>query len=200
MVCRDVARRVGRAMFSKAQSVIIAIALGATSLLAAGSNAHAITYTFTNVPLTDGGVLNGNFTTNVYGAPDTWNLTTSGGSLPSETYANPPNVINAIASPTFDAPDTIDFFSNTEGYFVELHLAFSGNVMNGGVTLLTGGSSFECHGWVCPSDVTRFIGTLPGDEVGISATPLPAALPLMAGGLGVIGLIARNRKRKAVPA
>jgi hypothetical protein len=30
-----------------------------------------------------------------------------------------------------------------------------------------------------------------------SATPLPAALPLFAGGLGVIGLLARRRKRKA---
>jgi hypothetical protein len=31
----------------------------------------------------------------------------------------------------------------------------------------------------------------------VSATPLPAALPLFAGGLGVIGLLARRRKRKA---
>jgi hypothetical protein len=31
---------------------------------------------------------------------------------------------------------------------------------------------------------------------GVSATPLPAALPLFAGGLGVIGLLARRRKRK----
>ena len=30
-----------------------------------------------------------------------------------------------------------------------------------------------------------------------AATPLPAALPLFAGGLGVIGLLARRRKRKA---
>jgi hypothetical protein len=30
----------------------------------------------------------------------------------------------------------------------------------------------------------------------ISATPLPAALPLFAGGLGVIGLFGRRRKRK----
>jgi hypothetical protein len=30
-----------------------------------------------------------------------------------------------------------------------------------------------------------------------TATPLPAALPLFAGGLGVIGLLARRRKRKA---
>jgi hypothetical protein len=31
----------------------------------------------------------------------------------------------------------------------------------------------------------------------VTATPLPAALPLFAGGLGVIGLIGRRRKRKA---
>jgi hypothetical protein len=183
-------------MLSRTRSVIVAIALAATGGLAAASSAQAITYTFTNVPLTDGGVLNGNFTTNVYGAPATWNLTTSGGSLLPELYANPPNVINAIASPSFDAPTAIDFFSNAEGYFVELHLAFSGNIMNGGVTLLGGGQSFECHGWVCPSNDTRFIGPLKGDEVAISGTPLPAALPLMAGGLGLIALIMRGRKKE----
>jgi hypothetical protein len=32
----------------------------------------------------------------------------------------------------------------------------------------------------------------------IGATPLPAALPLFAGGLGVIGLLARRRKRKLI--
>ena len=32
------------------------------------------------------------------------------------------------------------------------------------------------------------------------ATPLPAALPLFAGGLGVMGLLARRRKRKAIAA
>ena len=33
-----------------------------------------------------------------------------------------------------------------------------------------------------------------------SATPLPAALPLFAGGLGVIGVLVRGRKRKAIAA
>ena len=33
-----------------------------------------------------------------------------------------------------------------------------------------------------------------------TATPLPAALPLFAGGLGVIGLIARRRKRSIAKA
>ena len=35
------------------------------------------------------------------------------------------------------------------------------------------------------------------DDVSVSQTPLPAALPLFAGGLGVIGLLARRRKGKA---
>ena len=35
------------------------------------------------------------------------------------------------------------------------------------------------------------------DSASASATPLPAALPLFAGGLGLIGLLARRRKRKA---
>ena len=34
----------------------------------------------------------------------------------------------------------------------------------------------------------------------IGATPLPAALPLFAGGLGMVGLLARRRKRNASPA
>jgi hypothetical protein len=35
------------------------------------------------------------------------------------------------------------------------------------------------------------------DDVSVTQTPLPAALPLFAGGLGVMGLLARRRKRKA---
>lgn len=34
------------------------------------------------------------------------------------------------------------------------------------------------------------------DNVDVTATPLPAALPLFAGGLGLMGLFARYRKRK----
>lgn len=35
------------------------------------------------------------------------------------------------------------------------------------------------------------------DEVAVNQTPIPAALPLFAGGLGVLGLLARRRKQKA---
>jgi len=41
---------------------------------------------------------------------------------------------------------------------------------------------------------------LSDSSVTLSETPLPAALPLFAGGLGVIGLLARRRKRKGAAA
>ena len=37
--------------------------------------------------------------------------------------------------------------------------------------------------------------TAVAQEVGI--TPIPASLPLFAGGLGIVGLVVRRRKRKA---
>jgi hypothetical protein len=51
-------------------------------------------------------------------------------------------------------------------------------------------------------DISRFFGLndntiLVQSDITDTATPLPAALPLFAGGLGVIGLLARRRKRKA---
>jgi hypothetical protein len=37
-------------------------------------------------------------------------------------------------------------------------------------------------------------------QVGVGATPLPAALPMFAGGLGFVGFLARRRKQKALAA
>jgi hypothetical protein len=37
-----------------------------------------------------------------------------------------------------------------------------------------------------------------GDAIGQSAVPVPGALPLFAGGLGLIGLAARRRRNRAV--
>lgn len=47
--------------------------------------------------------------------------------------------------------------------------------------------------------LTSGLGGTFGD-VPVSATPIPAALPLFAGGLGVLGFVARRRKRAAVAA
>jgi hypothetical protein len=185
----------------KIRAVIYGGIIAIANLLAAGSWANAATYTFTNVTLSDGGLLNGTFTTGVYGGVASWDLMTSGGSLPAEIYSSPPVVINAIAQPSFSSPTGVDFFSNTDGYFVELQLMYSGNILDGGATLLTGigGPSFECRGWTCPSDVTRYVGAFANNE-SVTATPLPAALPLFATGLSALGLLGRRKRRKAAAA
>ena len=59
--------------------------------------------------------------------------------------------------------------------------------------LLLASNTLVFQGLFTNPDSTVFI-----DEVSAAAaTPLPAALPLFAGGLGIIGLLARRRKRNA---
>jgi hypothetical protein len=60
---------------------------------------------------------------------------------------------------------------------------------------LPGGVASTCSSdpSVCLAAVDIFQGTL-------TATPIPAALPLFAGGLGMLGLFGRRRKQKALDA
>ena len=65
---------------------------------------------------------------------------------------------------------------------------------------LEGGDSFSVSGNVL---TTNFIVSDPGDwirVVTVSAVPLPAALPLFAGGLALMGLFGRRKKRQAITA
>jgi hypothetical protein len=169
----------------------LAIALSVVGFFHARSSAMASTITWTlstNVPLSDGGTLNGTFTLNSAGFlnGNSWDLTTAGGTLPGVTYTT---YINASDPNDF----TVQF--NGPGYTSTLNLVFEysllipnlDNPILGGI----GGSSYECAGFSCNSADIRYV-----DGGFASATPLPAALPLFAGGLGVMGLFARRRKRK----
>ena len=176
-------------------SIVSAAAIAIVSSLSAGSAANAVTVTLTNVPLSDGGVLNGSFSTNVYGAVSAWNLVTSGGSLPSETYA--PS-INEISAPAWNTPVTLDFFATT--YAITLQLTFTGDVNGGNVSLIGGnpGPSFECFNWSC-SDGERFVAAtdLKND---VSITPLPATWLFMLSGMLGLGAIVRYRAKPALAA
>lgn len=176
-------------------SIVSAAAIAIVSWLSAGSAANAITVTFTNVPLSDGGVLNGSFSTNVYGQVGPWNLVTSGGTLPSETYA--PS-INEISAPAWNTPITLDFFANT--YAIELQLTFTGDVNGGNVSLVggLGGPSFECFNWSCQDGKRYILATDLGNDVAF--TPLPATWLFMLSGLLGLGAIVRYRAKPALAA
>ena len=82
-------------------------------------------------------------------------------------------------------PNTSVDFTVGSG-FIEYSIHDDGNL----------GDSFALS-WAmtCANDVIQGLVTLP--STALNGTPLPAALPLFAGGLGVMGLLAGRRKRKS---
>jgi hypothetical protein len=172
----------------------LGIAVMAATLIYAQSGARADTITWTlspNIPLSDGGTLNGYFALNSYGYlnGNNWDLTTAGGTLPGATYTT---FINAS-----DPNDlTVQFYG--PGYISTLNLVFENsllvpiadNPIVGGI----GGPSYECAGYSCNSDDERYVDADSG--YASATTPLPAALPLFAAGLGGMGLLGWRRKRK----
>ncbi len=170
---------------------------------AAPASAATITWTLSsNVPLSDGGTLNGYF--GIYdnsgfinGNP--FDLTTAGGtSNYSQHYTS---TINASDPNTV----TVQFFAPNPAYSSTLQLTFeysllvavANNPIVGGI----GGPSYECEGWSCTDTDMRFVtggfASAFGSANGPAPTPLPAALPLFASGLGGLGLLRWRRKRKA---
>jgi len=196
------------------KSVVIAAATAALLLVGTGSGAKAAVYSFNNVGLSDGGLLNGTLDIE-FGGVFGYTLTTSGGSIPAldMSYHFPgfpaPNQI-PFGSPTViqifpDAPITLVNFTSI------LQLTFDGDLMIAGPHTLKGGisgPSFECSGsFLCAvgsptgQELVRYVAAdTIIDVVGANptgTTPLPAALPLFASGLGALGVLGWRRKRKA---
>jgi hypothetical protein len=170
------------------------------------ASAATITWTLSsNVPLSDGGTLNGYFgiydnSGFVNGNP--FDLTTAGGTTNySQHYtatinASDPNSV------------TVQFFAPNPAYSSTLQLTFlysllvpvANNPLVGGI----GGPSYECEGWSCTEADTRFVtdgfASAFGLANGPATTPLPAALPLFASGLGGLGFLQWRRKKKAAAA
>jgi hypothetical protein len=89
---------------------------------------------------------------------------------------------------------TFTFTASTPGFFNDLLKV--GDTFVGGVTDTLVGDTLTVswagsQSWSGSQDAT-FSFTAP-----VSATPLPATLPLFAGGLGVVGFLAKRRKRNA---
>ena len=132
----------------------------------------------------DGGTAFGSFVFNA----DTdvfvsWNITTTVGSQENGfDYTNSnSSCLNC---------STTGFFIGTPGLVNKLDLGFSGALTDAGGTFTLSGFEDELTGFE-----SRLIngGSITTE---IAATPLPAALPLFAGGLGALGLFGWRRKRK----
>jgi hypothetical protein len=166
------------------------------------ASASSITWTLSpNIPLSDGGTLNGYFgiydSGYVNGNP--FDLVTSGGSPTyTQTYVS-----------TINASDpnnvTVQFFAPNPAYSSTLQLEFqysllvpiANNPIIGGI----GGPSFECEGYSCTQADTRFVSSgfasAFGNANSPGNTPLPAALPLFATGVAGFGLLRWRSRRKA---
>ena len=189
---------------------LVASVIAGTALVSNGANASTVTYTFTNVGLSDGGLLNGTITTADYGGGNTgissWNLTTSGGAQPSEFYSNTLN-FNSISLTSFTQPTGFDFFA--QAYNIELQLAFTGNLITGtGVSLLTGspGPSWECFdSFNCPGgnapypNASDFAVRYVGAELvraAVAETPLPSTWTMLIAGFAGLGFFAYRGTKK----
>ena len=123
--------------------IIAASAMAVVGILSATSDASAITWTLTNVPLTDGGTLSGTFSINQYGYLGDYNLTTTFGGLGfSETYFSPPPVaanINTAFPPT--AGNVVTFFPNDAAATGALQLTFANSLSTPGIDFITIGNA-----------------------------------------------------------
>lgn len=143
----------------------------------------------------DGGTLSGSFTIDVYGyliAPT--DIKTTPGTIltTGQLYTLPPQP-SPLGFQPFTTADSIMF---TYNYSPTLQITFQydlGSVLVDPFVITPTTDSFEC---IAPAPSTYCAA--PGrDFLSGEATfaPIPATLPLLAGGLGLFGLLARRRKR-----
>jgi hypothetical protein len=112
-----------------------------------------------------------------------------GFNLTIETYLSgtPPSITPTATEGPYLVWDTTGFslaFSTPGNYYVTLNLEC--------------GDTSSCNNVPDGVDPSNFINLTPENEdsiISLNSTPIPAAFPLFASGLGVVGLLARRRKR-----
>jgi hypothetical protein len=160
-------------------------ALFYAGLLAAGlaGSAHASTVTYDITLTQTGGTL--------ITAPPADFTVTSSFTIPSPTTSYETETISGlsftIAGKTYTSNASIQF--SGLGPAINNFYGFS-DTASGDTLSIGGGNSFNLYGTGIPS---TDVGTV---AFAVAATPLPAALPLFAGGVGALGLFGWRKKRK----
>jgi hypothetical protein len=170
-------------------------------LLAGGVTAAKadVVWTLTDVPLDDGTLLNGNFSVNVYGFLESWNIATQPGTLTGASYLPVINSVDVTST-------TVGFLPPGNAYEGILFLTFqdpltvasSHNAIIGGYL----GPSYECFGYSCdpslgPLGTIRYVlgqGDPGGAASFASAVPEPSTWAMMILGFFGIGFMAYRRK------
>jgi len=198
-----------RAYFTSAVKALLFFAAIVLASFPLSRAANAVTYPITwtlspNIAFSDGGTLNGFFNINQYDVTvPPWDLVTAGGSTNfgvdynASINANDPNVMTV----EFNAPATPEHGAYSSWLYIvfqnSLLVPSANNPIVGGLN----GPSFECENYDdghgnCTGVKRYILGGYASADGTTAATPLPAALPLFAGGAGVIGFFARGRRRK----
>jgi hypothetical protein len=127
------------------------------------------------------------------------NITTTTGS-PTDSFGNnytgsEINTFSNTPNAQFEFDDFLGFGADVLD--IDLAVALTAANLAGSPSFSIGNGSEAVYFFLCDG-LDGFCGErdITGGSLDVSATPLPAALPLFAGGLGVIGFIGRRRKRK----
>jgi hypothetical protein len=175
-----------------------AVALTLTALVAPASADTIATFTLDHVTFNDGGNATGGFTLDLTTSTlSNVDITTStdgefGTTYTDGSFTNNPGSTNFFSG-FFLGGDDLEITLGTALTASNLASTHSFAIANGSEAIyflpLCGLNACE----------TRTItgGSL---DTGVSTTPLPAALPMFAGGLGMVGFLARRKKRKSTAA
>jgi hypothetical protein len=211
---------------AKKQLTALAGLVGICGVMLAAPAAHAVTV---DIVLSESGFatndtgspsFNGNYGTfsniqvgSVYTGPPGINFLTTNLSTSSTTAGTLTIDVTAsgITSPTGTVPlaSILQVNNLPSGWTVTESILYNSALVAGLTNTFsttgtaTPGGSINASGTYTLTE--RYVITATGagttnDTVTLSSTPLPAALPMMAGGLGVLGLFARRKKRNFVVA
>lgn len=193
--------------------IIAAAALGVAAPASADTIAN---FTLDGVTFDDGGTATGGFTLDLTsGTLSNVNITTTSGNPADgygDTYDDPgsnnfgpfPDIYtNTFTNGTTPEFQFDDFFYIGEGILdIDLAAPLTDASLAGSSSLSITGSE-SAYFFLCGLEApgadycgTRDITGGSLDIGGLAATPLPATLPLFAGGLGIVGFLSRRKKRK----
>jgi hypothetical protein len=174
--------------------VLLSLAAGVLYLDSGQASAETIAdFTLDNVTFSDGGTATGSFTLDfTLGLITSANIVTSTDEIVGPIAFG--DTYGSVGSSFSNNPASFSFLGGIGVQFT-IDLATGLTAAD-----LVGPTSFTISGGgesIFSGDFGRGITGGSLDIGDVTVTPLPAALPLFAGGLGMVGLLSRRKKRKA---